>query len=209
LKEAGVTTVTSDYALFWFDYLGNYDALLAQFGWNHSTVQDIALVKGAARLQNKQWGAIVTWKYDQPPYLADGEEIFGQMVQAYEAGATYITIFNYPKLDENDYWAMRDEHFEALEMFWEEVVQPTVGQPRESGKADVALVLPRNYGWGMRKPSDRIWGMWGPDDKSPVIWRNVQKLLAEYGLRLDIVYDDPQFPAVGKYNRIYFWNETV
>jgi hypothetical protein len=116
-RSAGGVTFTSDYGLYWFDYLGGYDTMLAQFGWNHSIVQDIALVKGAARLQNKQWGAIVTWKYDKPPYLDTGEEIYKQMVQAYQAGASYITIFNYPKLDENKYGIMQDEHFALWSSF--------------------------------------------------------------------------------------------
>jgi hypothetical protein len=207
LKDAGVTTVTSDYGLYWFDYLGGYDVMLAQFGWNHSIVQDIALVKGAARLQDRLWGAIITWKYDKPPYLDSGEEIYSQMFQAYQAGASYIMIFNYPKLDGNDYGVMQDEHFAALEKFWNLVVKPNVGRAREFGEPDAALVLPRNYGWGMRTPNDKIWGMWGPDDKSPQIWEILRRLLSEYGLRLDIVYDDPAFPVAGRYSRVYYWNE--
>ncbi|MEM2910973.1 MAG: hypothetical protein QW146_00525 [Candidatus Bathyarchaeia archaeon] len=48
-----ITAFTSDYALYWFDYLAGYDVVLAQFGWNHTTAQDIALIIGAAYLQNK------------------------------------------------------------------------------------------------------------------------------------------------------------
>lgn len=208
LRDAGVLTLTSDYMLYWFDYLGNYDVMLAQLGWNHSIVQDIALVKGAARLQNKPWGAIVTWKYDEAPYLDNGDEVYRQMVQAYQAGASYITIFNYPSIDGNDYGAMREEHFAALERFWSEAVQPNRGFAREFGEPDVALVLPKNYGWGMRSVDDRIWGMWGPDDKSALIWELSRRLLEEYGLRLDIVYDDPAFPISGRYNRVFYWNES-
>lgn len=208
-RTAEVPTFTSDYALYWFDYLGGYNVMFAEFGFNLTTTQDIALVKGAARLQNKQWGAIVTWTYDQPPYLTSGEQMYNEMVQAYEAGATYITVFNYPYLPGNDYGVMKDEHFAALERFWDDVVQPNVGHAREFGKPDVALVLPKNYGSKMRKPTDGAWGMWGPDDKSAQIFNITQKLLSEYGLRLDIVYDDPSFPLAGRYNRVYYWNETV
>ena len=183
--------------------------MLAQFGWNHSIVQDIALVKGAARLQNKQWGAILTWKYDKPPYLDTGEEIYKQMVQAYQAGASYITIFNYPKLNENKYGVMQDEHFAALERFWNVVVEPNIGRARESSSSEAVLVLPRNYGWGMRSPDDKIWGMWETDDKSSQILEISRRLLSEYGLRLDIVYDDPAFPLTGRYNRVYYWNESA
>ena len=207
LRDTGVTTFTSDYCLYWFDYLGGYDVILAQFGWNHTIVQDIALAKGAARLQNKQWGAIITWRYDEPPYLDSGEEIYNQMMQAYQAGAGYITIFNYPKLDGTEFGVLQDEHFAALEKFWKTTIASKSGA--EDSGPDVALVLPKNYGWGMRRPDDRIWGIWGPDDKSAQIWEISRRLISEYGLRLDIVYDDPTFPTVGKYNQVYYWNDTI
>ncbi len=28
------------------------------------------------------------------------------------------------------------------------------------------LVLPQNYGWGMRNPNDTIWGFWLTDGKT-------------------------------------------
>jgi hypothetical protein len=207
LRDAGVKTFTSDYALYWFDYLGGYDVMLAQLGWNHTIVQDLALAKGAARLQNKEWGAIITWKYDEPPYLDSGEEIYNQMMQAYQVGASYITIFNYPKLEGNEYGVMQDEHFAALEKFWKTTIAPN--SEAENSDPNVALVLPKNYGWGMRKPDDRIWGIWGPDNKSPQIWEISRRLISEYGLKLDIVYDDPAFPTEGKYLQVYYWNETI
>jgi hypothetical protein len=67
---------TSDYALYWFDYLAGYDTVFSEFGWNHSRTQDIALVRGAAKVQNKTWGAIVTWTYDRQPYLENGESLY-------------------------------------------------------------------------------------------------------------------------------------
>lgn len=204
-----IPTITSDYALYWYDYSGGYDVMLAEFTYNQSVAQDIALVKGAARLQNKTWGTIATWKYDVPPYLDSGKNIYDQMVEAYQAGATYITIFDYPYLPGNDYGVMTDEHFEALQRFWNNIVVANIGKPREFGNPDVALVLPKNYGWGMRNSGDRIWGIWGPDDKSPQIWNITQRLLGEYGLRLDIVYDDPAFPLADRYNKVYYWNETI
>ncbi|MCX8152915.1 MAG: hypothetical protein N3E52_00605 [Candidatus Bathyarchaeota archaeon] len=207
LKKAGIRTFTSDYVLYWFDYLGGYDVILAQFGWNNSYIQDIALVRGAARMQNKSWGAIITWKYTEPPYLDSGGEIYQQMLTAYKAGAEYVVIFNYPQIEGNPYGALKSEHFEALKKLWTEVTQ----NPREEtgGQADAVLVLPRNYGWGMRHPEDWIWGFWGPDAKSPLIWENSRKLLSQYGTRLDIVYEDPAFPVEGKYPLIYYWNQTI
>ena len=69
VKQYGMNAMTSDYALYWFNYVGGYDTILAQFGWNSSVNQQIALVRGAATLQNKDWGAIITWKYTEAPYL--------------------------------------------------------------------------------------------------------------------------------------------
>ena len=209
-KAEGIQTFTSDYALYWFDYLGGYDVMLAQFGWNNSFVQDIALNRGAARMQNKDWGAIITWKYTEAPYLDSGEEIYKQMRMAYEAGAKYVVIFNYPKIEDNPYGIMTDEHFEALERFWKDIMTtPNTRPTPDSSKAEAALVLPKNYGWGMRNPEDRIWGFWGPDEKSPRIWKLSRLLLSHYGIHLDIVYDDPAFPLAGNYTRIYYWNQTI
>lgn len=88
---------TSDYGLYWWDYMSGYDMVLAQLGWNNSVAQEIALVRGAAGLQGKSWGVILTWKYTQAPYLADGNEIFNQMKTCYENGAQYVILFSYAK----------------------------------------------------------------------------------------------------------------
>ncbi|HJW65478.1 MAG TPA: hypothetical protein VJ507_01715, partial [Candidatus Bathyarchaeia archaeon] len=198
LKNNSIPIFVSDYALYWFDYLSGYDVVLAEVGWNHSLRQDIALLRGAARLQNKDWGVIIGWKYSVPPYMDTGENIYGQMVDAYRAGAKYIVLFNYPQLDGNDYGVMTNEHFDALEQFWNGAVNNSTIL-RGSTATEAVFVLPRNYGWGLRHPEDRIWGFWGPDEKSPGIWALSRKLLDEYGFRLDIVYDDPRFPVENQY----------
>jgi hypothetical protein len=209
LKAHSVTAFTSDYALFWFDYLGGYDVILAQFGRNTSVVQDIALARGAAWMQNKPWGAIITWTYDEAPYIVDGDEMYSQMLMAYEAGAKYVVVFNYPQIEGNAYGILKDKHFEALERFWHDI--NTVGSRKtisDESLGKTALVLPRNYGWGMRWADDKIW-FWGPDEKTTQIWDISQKLLFEYGVRLDIVYDDPAFPIAGKYVRVFYWYDSV
>ena len=208
LNQYNITYLTSDYALYWFDYLGGYDTLLAQLGWNESVTQQISLIRGAATMQNKDWGAIITWKYTQPPYLDTGQNIYDQMVSAYNAGAKYITIFDYSNVTQiNPYGgAMTEEHFQALENFWNNVV--TKSSPN-SAHAEAALVLPKDYGWGMRNLNDKIWGFWGADSKSPIIWNASQTLLNKYGLRLDIIFDDPAFPIQGNYSKVYYWNQTI
>jgi len=208
-KNAGITSFTSDYTLYWWDYLGGYDVILAQLGWNHTLVQDIALARGAARMQNKSWGTIITWKYDEPPYIDSGENIYQQLLMSYEAGATYAVVFNYPQIEDNPYGILTDEHFEALERFWNDAMtEPNKQSLPDFSQAEAVLVLPHNYGWGMRHQNDKIWGMWGPDERSPQIWELSRKLLSQYDLNLDIVYDDPAFPVTGKYFEIYYWNQT-
>jgi hypothetical protein len=199
----------SDYALYWYDYLGSYDVVLAQAGWNHTLEQDIALVRGAATMQNKDWGMMVTWKYNgtESAYLDSGENIYTQMVSAYTAGAKYIAVFNYPWLEGNAYGVMKDEHFAALEKFWKEATTNTL--EHNCTKAEAVLVLPRNYGWGMRNPNDKIWGFWGSDVNSPQIWALSRQLLEQYGFRLDMVYDDPSFPVEGRYANVFWWNSTA
>ena len=205
--SSNVTYFTSDYALYWFDYLAGYDTLLAQLGWNHSTTQDIGLIRGAANLQGKSWGTIITWKYTEAPYyLASGEEIYDQMRLSYECGAKYVVVFNYAE-DVNGTGILQDEHFQALERFWREVVKnPFVSHG--SVNVEAAFVLPKNYGGGLRKPQDTVWGLWQPAEEYQQIWSNLQAALAKYGEKLDIVYNDSTYPLNG-YAKIVYWNETV
>jgi hypothetical protein len=144
---------------------------------------------------------MITWKYQSPPYLDSGQEIYAQMVAAYEAGAIYIAIFDYPSLDGNPYGVLLDEHFEALEQFWTDT-QVTHKLAFNSVTAKAALVLPKNYGWGMRNSQDVIWGFWGPDELSPQIWALSRQLLSEYQYALDIVYEDPPFSFVNLYESV-------
>jgi hypothetical protein len=198
------TTFTSDFALYWFDYKAGYDVVLAQVGLNQSITQDIALVRGAANVQNKSWGAIVTYASDEQPYLEDGDKLYQDMVTAYENGAKYIVVFNYPKI--NEYGILQPDHFTALEKFWNKI---QTSPPQNNAPAQAVLVLPKDYAWGMRTPDDTIWGLWSADAKAPQIWNATQTLLNRYGTCLDIVYDDPAFTLADKYSEIYFWNSTL
>jgi hypothetical protein len=207
LKDNSLIAYTSDYVLYWFDYLTGYDVIFAEIGWNHTMEQDIGLIRGAANLQNKAWGTIITWKYNHPPYLDTPENIYEQMITSYETGADYIIIFNYPTYpEENQYGAMTDEHFDALETFWNKITQNQIAH--DSINAEAVLVLPKGYGWGMRSIQDRIWAFWEPDEQSEQIWIILHQLLDHYGTRLDIVYDDPNYPVTGKYQQIYYRNQT-
>ena len=207
LNNSGIPKFTSDYALYWFDYLAGYDTIFAELGWNHSTPQHIGLCRGAATAQGKDWGTIITWTYRNPPYLASGPEILEEMLRAYEAGAKYVIVFNFPRNPEtNAYGILAEEHFTAMRQFWTHIQV----YPSDYGKTEgqVAFMLPKDYGWGMRSLDDLIWGLWPADDLSPVIWENMNKLIEKYGLQLDIVYEDARF-NFEKYSKVYSWNATI
>jgi len=59
--------VTADYGLYWFDYKSGYSTVFVEFGWNHSRPLHIGLCRGAAEAYNTDWGAIVTWEYNDMP----------------------------------------------------------------------------------------------------------------------------------------------
>jgi hypothetical protein len=207
VKNSNLPIVTSDYALYWFDYLVGYDTVLVELGWNHSRTQNIALCRGAANVQDKDWGAIITWTYNEPPYLESGTKILQDMITTYRAGAKYVIVFNFPY--DQPFGILKEEHFTAMETFWD-MTRSQQQNSLEKVEAEVAFVLPKDYGWGMRRLEDKIWKPeWGPDDKSPLIWENMNKLIERYGLKLDIIYDDPQFNYEEKYSQIYYWNNTI
>jgi hypothetical protein len=205
LKNMGVPVFCSDYALYWFDYRSGYDVVLAEIGWNNTLAQEIALVRGAANFQNKDWGVIITWKNTHPPYLDSGEALYEQMRISYEAGARYITIFNYPYTN-SSYGIMDEEHFDALEQVWNDITQ---GKITRNHPANSVLILPKNYGFGMRSVGDTIWGFWGPDQHTSTIWDKAQLLLNRYGCSLDIAYDDGSYALPRNYANIFYWNSTI
>ena len=204
-NQSAVKLFTADYGLDWFDYKAGYDVVLGELGWNQSTLQNLALVRGAADMQGKDWGTMITWMTAAYPSLPSGDKMYEDLKLSYEEGAKYSVVFNYAPGD-NGTGLLQDEHFAALQKFWTNVVV----NPKETNnvKAQDALVLPKDYGWGMRNPTDTIWGLWQSDAKSPQVWSTMQGSLSKYGSKLDIVYDDPAFPVAGRYVLVYYWNQT-
>jgi len=202
-----IPVFTADNALYWFDYLAGYDAVFAELGWTNNEIQHIALCRGAANVQNKQWGAIICWASNDPPTMPTGSQMLEDLDLAYFAGAQYLLVFNYPQV--NPYGALTDEHFQALETFWNQMHT----SPRKTVATynHVALVLPKDYGWGMRQPTDNIWGLWSIENDSigPVIGTKIATLIKQYGTNLDIIFDDPSFNHTQKYSTIYYWNGTT
>ena len=212
INNLSITAFTADYALYWFDYRAGYDTIFAELGWGHNVSQHIGLCRGAATVQNKDWGTIIVWNDLDPEDITKGNyktgsEMLNDMLVSYETGADYIIIFNYP-IDPpgNPYGILTDKHFEAMQQFWNYMEL----NPEEYGKtaAQVALVLPENYGWGMRSLDDKIWGYWGPDDKSEQIWEAVQYLIDRHGSAVDIIYDDAEHPIADIYQEIYYWDSV-
>ena len=207
VKRRNMQMFTSDYALYWFDYLAGYDTVFVELGWNNSRTQNIALCRGAANVQDKAWGAILTWTYNESPYLENGAELLQDMITAYCAGAKYVIVFDYPY--DQAFGILENEHFVAMETFWNMTRSPQ-NKSLESVAAKVSFVLPKDYGWGMRRPDDKIWfPEWGPDERSPLIWSNMNKLIDKYGLQLDIIYDDARFGFEKKYSEIYYWDSQI
>ena len=199
---------SADYALYWFTYEGGYDVLLAEFGWNHSRPLNIALVRGAATMQDKEWGAIITWTEKNEPHIGSGDELYYDMILAYLSGAKYIIVFNYPNLV-SPYGLLTDEHFDALQRFWNYVTNHPLHEIYGPEPKRTAYVLPKDYGWGFRGSLDKVWGLW-IDPRSEQIGKDVDYLLHTNHLGVDIIYDDPKYyPALSHYSKLIFWNGTI
>jgi hypothetical protein len=206
LTASGIRSFTSDYGLYWWDYKGGYDVMLAELGWNVSVAEQIALVKGAARLQDKEWGTMITWKYRSPPYLDSGDEIYNQMLMSYQAGAKYIAVFNYP-YEAGAYGTLTDDHFAALQRFWNDI---TTKQYADLSNPQAVLVLPKNFGWGLRNPNDTMWGFWLTDNRTNQVAVVTAMCIYYYGVNLDIVYEDSTYPITNVgYQKVYYWNATA
>ena len=212
-KDRGIQLFTADQMLHWWVYLAGYDVVFTELGWNTSVNRQIALGRGAAVAQNKDWGTIITWESDIPPYLGSAKQIYRYMIDSYRAGAKYVIVFNYPIYPEDNlYGILSDDQFELMRQFW----QYTKSYTRSIYgvvRADTVLVLPQNYGWGMRRSdyivNDYIWGLWPEDEKAPQILNNVEWMETRYGLQFDIVYEDPQFDYSKMYQNVVYWNATT
>jgi hypothetical protein len=197
---------TADYGLYWWDYKAGYDAMFAEFVGNQSRQRHIALCRGAATTYGKDWGAIITWKYDNAPYIENAADLYTDLTTAYTVGSKYTIVFDYSKTSPNG--TLTDDHFDALKRFWDwSHANP---QAFGSAKAEVAYVIPKDYGFGFRSAEDSIWGIFLADNLSAKIFNDVSTLIGQYGSKLDILVDGVELNAVkGNYSRLVYWNETV
>jgi hypothetical protein len=203
-NQSYVKLFTSDYALYWFDYLGGYNTVFAEQFGAKTDAQTSALVRGAADMQDKSWGVMIEPSSQSPLTLQTGDQIYNELRKAYEDSAGYAAVFNYAPNSPSTLGLLQDEQFNALQKFWTNIVQ----NPKATNnlKGQDALVLPSGYSGGMRSPTDTIWGIWSADNQSQQVWNTVQASLAKYGSKLDIVFNEP---TVGQYQHVYFWNQTI
>jgi hypothetical protein len=221
LRSRGIPAFVSDYALYWYDYKAGYSSVFVELGWNVSRTQQIALCRGAADSFGRDWGAILTWTYDLPPYIADGSSILQDMYTAYDAGAKYVIVFNFPtNPDGNPYGILTEDHFEAMQQFWSYTQNLHKGTAKTTAQA--AVILPQNYGGGLRRANDTVWAplnveppynvswrqSWPADTQTPIIWENFNKLSDKYGLKLDVVFDANNVNLIKRYQTVYLWNES-
>jgi hypothetical protein len=196
---------TSDYGLYWYDYEAGYDTVFAEFTMNYSQQLNIDMCRGAATLQNKDWGVIIDWTYTQPPYIESGPQLYNDMVLAYQNGAKYIIIF-----DSNQNYTqniLQQGQLDAMKQFW----QYAQANPRTAIPVSdrTAYVLPEDFAYGFRGPQDKIWGLWQADSLTLNISMSVATLMQTCGNNLDIVYPDgPQSVESAGYHNVIYWNDT-
>jgi hypothetical protein len=197
---------TADYALYWFDYQAGYSGIFGEFVGNESRQRHIALCRGAAEAYGKDWGIVVTWKYNQAPYLESGDELYSDLSLAYSAGAKYAIVFSYPNI--TDYGTLTEEHFAALQRFNNTL--HTDPASLGSNTPQVAYVVPANYGFGFRRADESIWGLFPADNLSAKIYNDVEHLTFQYGSHLNILYDTPRGIAqLQNYQLVFYWNQTI
>jgi parallel beta-helix repeat protein len=129
--------------------------------------------------------------------------MYSDMVLAYDSGATYIAVYD----SSHNYTGttLTQDDFNALKEFWNYVQQ----NPGKQGslKADTAVVLPQDYGFGFRSQDDSVWQYHNATSWTQKMYIDVTNLLNKYNSSLDIVYGDPQFHSeIQKaYSKVFYW----
>ena len=199
---------TSDYALYWYDYEAGYNAIFAEFAWNYSRTLNVALCRGAATLQNRDWGVMITSTNPDPPYIESGSALYSDMLYAYQTGAKYIVVF-----DSNPTWTadiLGADQLGAMQMLWDYAKNNPRGPDDPSLRT--AYVLPSDFGFDFRGPNDTIWGLWSASS-DPLAYDlsvSVQIMLTNYANNLDIVYQDGiQSATASVYGSLIYWNDPA
>ncbi len=197
---------TSDYSLYWYDYLGGYDTVFAEFALNYSRELNVDLCRGAATAQGKDWGVMITHTYTHFPYLESGPDLYKDMVFAYDNGAKYIVIF-----DSDPKWTqdvLQPDQLTAMQQFWQYIKNHP--RPISPVSDRSAYVLPQDYAYGFRSPTeDRIWGLWSNDSLTLAVSMSMASLFQIFGKNLDIIYPSILYtPESVGYKMVVYWNDT-
>jgi len=197
---------TSDYGLYWYDYISGYGTVFTEFVGNQSRQIAVALDRGAAHVLGKDWGVIIT--YPGNGSIENPTQLYSDMTFAWQSDAKYIIVFDGNSTNAATSGVLTQAHIDAIEQFWNYIKTNT--RNREY-PADTAYVLPADYGYGFRSASDTIWGLWDADALSSLVWNNANSLLANYGYNLDIVYETKldSEPVTLPYKTLIFWNGTT
>lgn len=209
-EPANLRLFTSDYALYWYDYLAGYDVIFGEFVGNQSREITVGLCRGAAKSLSKEWGVMITWSNNSQHFMEDPDKLYADMVLAYQNGAKYIVVFNSPGeyAPPSEYGALTLDHLDTMKKFWNFMKQEA---PVEEYPANTAYVLPRDYGYGFRSDDDKIWGKWQSDALSFSLWSDLNNLLSKTVSDLDVVYETKidNVSIVFPYEKLIFWNGTI
>ena len=86
--------------------------------------------------------------------------MYTQMRSSYECDAEYVIIFNYAENMTGPYGTLQEEHFQALERFWNEVVQnPNVAHGGIKAEAELWM--------GHANPAGHCLGSMGTNTRIP------------------------------------------
>jgi parallel beta-helix repeat protein len=129
--------------------------------------------------------------------------MYNDMVLAYDSGARYIAVYDSSQNYANT--TLTQEDFNALKEFWNYVQQNT--DKHGILKADTAVVLPQDYGFGFRSPDDSVWQYHYADNWTQKLYSDVTNLINQYNSSLNIVYSDPQFHNAiqSEYSKVLYW----
>jgi hypothetical protein len=204
---------TSDYGLYWFDYISSYDVVFSEIFGNQNDQIAISLCRGAANSQGKDWGTILTFSpsienSSHTPAYNNVTQFYNSMLLAWQNDAKYIVVFDAPGANHpptTPYGILTNDHLNAMKNFWKYISQHS--EPTKD-PAQIAYVLPSDYGFGYRSPNDTIWGIWPADALSQKIWTDTNNLIENYGMKLDIVYENKtgNIPLKLPYQVEIFWN---
>ena len=103
---------TSDYALYWYDYLSGYGTVFAEFVGDQSRQIAVALDRGAANVLGKDWGAIITYQENGPE---NATQLYSDMKFAWQSGAKYIVVFDGNSTDASTSGVLTQAHIRCHE----------------------------------------------------------------------------------------------